>query len=266
MNIKPETRTKQGFTHKDFASVLNKYNYKLNLGDITAGTIFSEEKDGLLVDIGARIAAYLPKDEITVHKKYLLNNKIINETREFFILAHNKKSKQLILSIKRLEYIRAWERIKQMEQEDIAINLIINEINKGGLLTAIEGIQGFIPNSHIVNIKNKSSLLNKNLKCQFLLIDEKLNKLIFSNKRAVLTKLSNFIQVGQITTGTITKIETYGLFIEIRNVTALLHISEIEHKNINKINKVFQIGNEIKVKIIHIDKKQGRLSLSRRNL
>nr|YP_010728750.1 ribosomal protein S1 [Phymatolithon calcareum]WEA76879.1 ribosomal protein S1 [Phymatolithon calcareum] len=264
--MKPKAQTKQGFTHKDFASVLNKYNYKLNLGDITAGTIFSEEKDGFLVDIGARIAAYLPKDEVTVYKKYSLTNKIINETREFFILAHNKKSKQLILSIKRLEYIRAWERIKQMEKEDIAINLIIDEINRGGLLTAIEGIQGFIPNSHIINIQNKSSLLNKNLICQFLLIDEKLNKLIFSNKRAVLTKLSNIIQVGQITIGTITKIENYGLFIEIYDVTALLHISEIEYEKVDKINNIFKIGDKIKVKIIHIDKKQGRLSLSRRNL
>lgn len=266
MNMKPKAQAKQGFTHKDFASVLNKYNYKLNLGDITAGTIFSEEKDGFLVDIGARIAAYLPKDEVTVYKKYSLTNKIINETREFFILAHNKKSKQLILSIKRLEYIRAWERIKQMKQEDIAINLIINEINKGGLLTDIEGIQGFIPNSHIINIQNKSSLLNKKLTCQFLLIDEKLNKIIFSNKRAVLTKLSKIIQVGQITIGTITKIETYGLFINIHDVTALLHVSEIGHNRVDQIKNTFQVGDKIKVKIIHIDKKQGRLSLSRRYL
>lgn len=264
--MKPKVQKQTGFTHKDFASVLNKYNYSLNLGDITAGTIFSEEKDGFLVDIGASIAAYLPKDEITVYKKYLLTNQIINETREFFILAHNKKSEQLILSIKRLEYIRAWERIKQMEKEDITINLSINEINKGGLLTSIEGIQGFIPNSHIVNIHNKRSLLNRQIKCKFLLINERLNKLIFSNKRAIINNLSNMIYIGQVTTGTITKIENYGIFVEIYAIVALLHISEIESHNLKDINRVFQTGNKIKVKIIHIDKKQGRLSLSQRNL
>lgn len=266
MNIKPKTQVKQGFTHKDFAAVLNKYNYELNLGDITAGTIFSEEKDGFLVDIGTQTAAYLPKDEVTVYRQYSSRNKIVNETREFFILAHNKKSKQLILSIKRLEYIRAWKRIKQMEKEDIIINLVVNKINKGGLLTEIEGIQGFIPNSHIVDIQNKSLLLNKHLTCQFLLIEEKLNKIIFSNKRAVLTKLSHIIQVGQITIGTITKIETYGLFIKIHGITALLHMSEIEYKKIDRKHKMFKVGDKIQVKIIHIDKKQGRLSLSRRHL
>lgn len=264
--MKPKIQLKQGFTHKDFASVLNKYNYNLNLGDITAGTIFSQEKEGFLVDIGTRVAAYLPKEETTVQKEYVLTNQIINETREFFILAHNRKSEQLILSIKRLEYIRAWERIKQMEQEDIAINLIINATNKGGLLTTVEGIQGFIPNSHITNIKNKKSLINRSIKCQFLLTDEKLNKLIFSNKRATLNNLSNTIYIGQVTSGTITKTANYGIFIDIYGIIALLHISEIEPKNSHNMNKIFQVGDEIKVKIIHIDKKQGRLSLSRRNL
>lgn len=264
--MKPKLKTHKGFTDKDFAYVLNKYNYNLNLGDITAGTIFSEEKHGFLVDIGARIAAYLPKDEITLYKQYLLTNQIVNETREFFILAYNKKSEQLILSIKRLEYIRAWERIKQMEQEDITINLNINEINKGGLLTSIEGIQGFIPNSHLVDIQNKRLLLNKQIKCKFLLINEKLNKLIFSNKRAILNNLSNIIYIGLVTTGTVTKIEHYGIFVEIYAITALLHISEIESSNLKNINKVFQAGRKIKVKIIHIDRKQGRLSLSQKNL
>nr|AYR05784.1 ribosomal protein S1 [Lithothamnion sp.] len=264
--MKPKLKTHTGFTHKDFASVLNKYNYSLNLGDITAGTIFSEEKYGFLVDIGARIAAYLPKDEITLDKEYLLTNQIINETREFFILAHNKKSEQLILSIKRLEYIRAWERIKQMQQEDITISLNVNEINKGGLLTSIEGIQGFVPNSHLVEIKNKRLLLNRQIKCKFLLVNEKLNKLIFSNKRAILNSLSNIIYIGLVTTGTVTKIENYGIFVEIYAINALLHISEIESSKLKDIDKVFQAGNKIKVKIIHIDRKQGRLSLSQRNL
>nr|AYR06389.1 ribosomal protein S1 [Rhodogorgon sp.] len=259
-------RAKQGFTHKDFAHVLNKYKYHLSLGDIVAGTIFSEEEEGFLVDIGAKIAAYLPKEETSLNRNPFSNSNIINETREFFILAYNKKRQQLIISIRRLDYIRGWKRIKQMQAEDILINLSIYNINKGGLLTQIEGIQGFIPNSHLVNAHNKKPLLNKQLKCQFLIADEKSNKLIFSNKRAMLTMFSQSIQVGQIIYGTITQIKTYGLFININKITALLHISEIGDKYINSIENIFTVGNQIKVKIIHIDKKRGRLSVSRRNL
>lgn len=265
MNSNSTIYNTSGFTHshQNFSSVLQKYKYHLNLGDITAGTIFSKEKKGFIVDIGANISAYLPQDEICLNT-YHPTKPIINETREFFILAYNKKSKQLIISIKRLEYIKAWKRIKQMNQEDITIKVYIHKINKGGLVTTIEGLQAFIPNSHLAQNNNKSLLLHNKIICQFLLIDEKKNKIIFSNKRAILKDLNKFLYVGQVTSGKIIKIESYGIFIEIHGFSALLHISEIDH-NI-KPKHVFQIGKIITIKIIHIDIKQGRLSVSRRNL
>lgn len=252
------------FTHKDFASVLNRYKYKLNIGDITGGTIFSQEKKGFLVDIGEPIAAYLPKDEISINK-YKRTFPIINNSREFFILAYNKTSKQLILSIKRLEYIRGWQRIKQIKNEDITINLHINNTNKGGLLTTFEGIQGFIPNSHIANIKLKQSFVNQTIQCKILFINDKTNTIIFSHKRAALKNLLSTIYIGQIITGKIAKIQNYGIFVDIHGFLALLHISEIGNDEINNLS-LFHIGNCISVQIIHIDTQQGRLSLSRRNI
>ncbi len=154
MKSKKEVLGLKNFTHQDFASVLDKYKYKLSVGDITAGTIFSKEKQGFLVDIGEDVAAYLPKNEISL-SKYKRTAPFVNNSREFFILAYNKKANQLILSVKRLEYIRGWERIKQIKREDATIKIHIDKINKGGLIVALEGIQGFIPNSHIANIQEK---------------------------------------------------------------------------------------------------------------
>nr|YP_009293949.1 ribosomal protein S1 [Ahnfeltia plicata]AOM65637.1 ribosomal protein S1 [Ahnfeltia plicata]UAT97168.1 ribosomal protein S1 [Ahnfeltia plicata]UAT97373.1 ribosomal protein S1 [Ahnfeltia plicata] len=259
---------KKSFTHKDFASVLSEYSYNLDLGDIVAGTIFNKESQGFLVDIGASIAAYLPTEEIslTMHNQNQDTLPLVNETREFFILAYNRNSKQLLLSIRRLDYMRAWERIKQIENEDIILDLSIDGINKGGLLTTIEGLQGFLPNSHISDINGKESLLKKNLKCKFLIADEKTNKIIFSNRCALLSIMEDKLKVGQIINGEIISIQAYGLFIRIQGIAALLHISEIGYKHIENIENKFQIGSQIKVKVIHIDTIQGRLSVSRRNL
>lgn len=255
---------RKNFTHRDFASVLNKYKYQLNIGDITAGIIFSEEKEGFLVDIGESIAAYLPKDEININK-YNITVPKINTSREFFILAYNKKSQQLIVSIKRLEYIRGWQRIKQLKKEDITLQLYINKINKGGIITTIEGLQGFIPNSHINNIKLKKALINHKIQCKLLFIQDKTNTIIISHKRAILTNLLSKICVGQILTGKIHSIQSYGLFINIHGFLGLLHISEIENKNLLDAD-LFYIGNSISIKIIHIDTKQGRLSVSRKHI
>jgi len=253
---------RKNFTHRDFASLLNRYKYKLNIGDITGGTIFSEEKEGFLVDIGEAIAGYLPKDEISINK-YNITIPRINNSREFFILAYNKKSQQLILSIKRLEYIRGWERIKQLKKEDLTINLHINKINKGGILTTIEGIQAFIPNSHINRFELKKSLINKKIKCKLLFIHEKTNKIIASNKRAILTNMLSNIYLGKITTGKINSIKNYGIFIDVNGFLGLLHISEIENENLYNTD-LFFVGNVISIQIIHIDTKQARLSVSRK--
>jgi len=202
---------RRSFTEKDFESMLNEYSYNLHSGDIVAGTIFNKEAKGFLVDVGAEIAGYLPFEETSLQLTEEINNYLINETREFFILTYNKHSQYLLLSIKRLEYIRAWKRIKQLELEDILLKLPINGINNGGLITKLEGIQGFIPNSHIgIYKKNIKPSIDKVI-CQLLIVNEKANKLIFSNKRALIYISKNKLKIGQIVIGKITNIETYGI-------------------------------------------------------
>lgn len=249
-------------TNQDFASMLSKYKYQLNIGDITGGTVFSQEKKGFLVDIGENVVAYLPKNEVSINKGKL-TAPVVNNSREFFIIACNKKTKQLILSIKRLEYIRGWQRIKQIKREDAEISVQISGVNKGGLIATLEGVQCFIPNSHIVANEEKKLIINSRINCQILFINEKTNTVILSQKRATLKNLLSIIHVGQNTKGRVTKIEDYGIFINIHGFTALLHVSEID--KIHNI-KSFRRGDLIYVQIIHIDTKQGRLSVSTKRL
>lgn len=255
----------KNFTESNFASVLKEYKYHLHPGDIVGGTIFSIEKKGFLVDIGTKIAGYLPYEEVSlshnISNHYLKS--INNTTREFFLLAYNKNSQQLILSIKRLEYIRGWKRIKQIETENVILNLSIENSNKGGIVTYLEGIRGFIPNSHIARL---TKINNYHIQCKLLLADEKYNKLILSHKKALLSVVTNKLKVGDIVYGQIIKVEDYGVFIEIYGMASLLHRSEIKYKNIENINKVFQLGSTIAVKILHIDTQQGRLSVSTKNI
>nr|YP_010196238.1 ribosomal protein S1 [Gracilaria caudata]UAD83635.1 ribosomal protein S1 [Gracilaria caudata] len=257
-----------GFSEKDFGAILIQYNYNLHAGDIIAGIIFHQESKGFLVDVGVSIAGYLPLDEVLLSSDNSVYDftYLINNTREFFILAYNKERKHLLLSIKRLDYIRSWKRIKQLESEDIILDVPILSINKGGILTVLEGLQSFIPRSHLITFTNYEFMLKYLLPCKLLLVDEKNNKIILSHKLALLDLYSNLLKVGILVYGQITQIKQYGIFINIYGIPALLHISEIGSKYIENIHHIFQIGNKIKVKIIHIDMKQARLSVSRKNI
>nr|YP_009293744.1 ribosomal protein S1 [Rhodymenia pseudopalmata]AOM64426.1 ribosomal protein S1 [Rhodymenia pseudopalmata] len=260
-------RDKIGFHNKEFKNVLDEYNYNLNTGDIVAGTIFNKEANGFMVDIGTGIAGYLPEEEIILEQNESIRNvkfHLINQTREFFILAKNQKSQQLLLSVKRLDYIRGWKRIKQLEEEDIIVEADVYKVNKGGILIKLEGLIGFIPQSHL--IRANINMAYKSIKCQLLLANEKKNQLVLSHKRALLSIKSQKLKIGQIVYGEIAEIKDYGIFIAIDKMHALLHISEIGDKHIKNIYNAFHIGQKIKVKIIHMDMKQGRISVSTRQM
>nr|YP_009397533.1 ribosomal protein S1 [Dasyclonium flaccidum]ARW66719.1 ribosomal protein S1 [Dasyclonium flaccidum] len=256
------------YIKNQFAKILKKYNYNLNTGDIVAGTIIHRENKGFLVDIGNKAAGYLPIEEIKVQtikkNKYNIGISLVNSTREFFLIEQNSVFRQSILSIKRIEYIRGWKRIKQFYLEDIIFKLKIKYLNKGGIITYLEEIQSFIPKSHI--LKKINSVNQKNIKCKLLIINEQKNQIILSNKSAILALSKHQFKLGEILYGKITSIRPYGIFINIYKIIALLHISENNYQYVNNIYLNFYLGQIIKVKIIHIDKKQGRLSVSQRNI
>ncbi len=255
---------KNNYQKYTFQSILNKYKYNIHLGDIIAGIIKYKEKYGFLVEIGDHICSYLPTEEITLYSQnyYNLTKYIMYMTRDFFLIKYKKNHQTSILSIKRLEYIIGWKRIKQLYLEDIIFYQKIHYINKGGIITYLEGLKSFIPNSQQYILNNQQIKLKNYLLCKLLIINEYTNEIIFSNKSALIELSPHKFRIGELTYGIITNIENYGLFIDIYGILGLLHISEISHSYINNIYKNFQIGQLIKIKIIHINKRQGRLSIS----
>jgi small subunit ribosomal protein S1 len=261
------TAAEIGFTHDDFAALLDKYDYHFSPGDIVAGTVFSIEPRGALIDIGAKTAAYIPIQEMSINRvdtpEEVLQS---NETREFFILTDENEDGQLTLSIRRIEYMRAWERVRQLQTEDATVRSSVFATNRGGALVRIEGLRGFIPGSHISTRKPKEDLVGEELPLKFLEVDEDRNRLVLSHRRALVERKMNRLEVGEVVIGTVRGIKPYGAFIDIGGVSGLLHISEISHDHIDTPHSVFNVNDEVKVMIIDLDAERGRISLSTKQL
>ena len=256
-----------GFTHEDFAALLDKYDYHFSPGDVVSGTVFSMEPRGALIDIGAKTAAYLPIQEMSINRvddpSEVLRS---DEIREFFILTDENEDGQLTLSIRRIEYMRAWERVRQLQQEDATVRSGVFATNRGGALVRIEGLRGFIPGSHISTRKPKEDLVGEELPLKFLEVDEERNRLVLSHRRALVERKMNGLQVGEVVLGTVRGLKPYGAFIDIGGVSGLLHISEISHDHIDTPHSVFNVNDDIKVMIIDLDAERGRISLSTKQL
>lgn len=261
------TDTNIGFTHDDFAALLDKYDYNFSPGDTVVGTVFSLEPKGALIDIGAKTAAYIPIQEMSINRVDSPGEVLqFDETREFFILSDENEDGQLTLSIRRIEYMRAWERVRQLQAEDATVRSSVFATNRGGALVRIEGLRGFIPGSHISTRKPKEELLGEELPLKFLEVDEDRNRLVLSHRRALVERKMNRLEVGEVVVGTVRGIKPYGAFIDIGGVSGLLHISEISHDHIDTPHSVFGVNDELKVMIIDLDADRGRISLSTKQL
>ncbi|MEM1256102.1 MAG: 30S ribosomal protein S1 [Cyanobacteria bacterium P01_H01_bin.21] len=261
------TQADIGFTHEDFEALLDQYDYHFSPGDIVPGTVFSIEPRGALIDIGAKTAAYLPIQEMSINRVEAADEVLqSNETREFFILTDENEDGQLTLSIRRIEYMRAWERVRQLQNEDATVRSDVFATNRGGALVRIEGLRGFIPGSHISTRKPKEDLVGEALPLKFLEVDEERNRLVLSHRRALVERKMNGLQVGEVVIGTVRGLKPYGAFIDIGGVSGLLHISEISHDHIDTPNTVLNVNDEIKVMIIDLDAERGRISLSTKQL
>ena len=222
-----------GFTLDEFASLLSKYDYNFKPGDVVKGTVFAIEPKGSMIDIGAKTAAFMPMAEVSINRVEHISDVLEpGEEREFFILSEENEDGQLTLSIRRIEYQRAWERVRQLQKEDATIYSEVFATNRGGALVRVEGLRGFIPGSHISTRKPKEELVAEFLPLKFLEVDEERNRLVLSHRRALVERKMNRLEVGEVVIGTVRGIKPYGAFIDIGGVSGLLHISEISHEHI----------------------------------
>jgi small subunit ribosomal protein S1 len=258
----------KGFTLDEFASLLSGYDYNLKPGDVVNGTVFAFESKGAMIDIvGAKTAAFMPSQEVSInrveHPSDVLEH---GEVREFFILSEENEEGQLTLSIRRIEYQRAWERVRQLQKEDATIYSEVFATNLRGALVRVEGLLGFIPGSHVSTRKAKEELVGDFLPLKFLDVDEERNRLVLSHTRALVDRKMNRFEVGEVVIGTVRLIKPYGAFIDIGEVSGLLHISEISHEHIETPHTVLNVNDRMKVMIIDLDAERGRISLSTKAL
>ena len=256
-----------GFTLDEFASLLSKYDYNFKPGDIVNGTVFALESKGAMIDIGAKTAAFMPLQEVSINRVEGLSDVLLpGEIREFFIMSEENEDGQLSLSIRRIEYQRAWERVRQLQKEDATIYSEVFATNRGGALVRVEGLRVFIPGSHISTRKPKEELVADFLPLKFLEVDEERNRLVLSHRRALVERKMNRLEVGEVVIGAVRGIKPYGAFIDIGGVSGLLHISEISHEHIETPHSVLNVNDQMKVMIIDLDAERGRISLSTKAL
>jgi len=257
------------FSYDDFAQAVSEQQYEFGRNAKVKGVCLEYDKGGCIVDIGAKSSAYLPEKEAALIQgvgSSIETLVSLNEEMEFEIISEEDRNGQLLVSIRRIQYGKAWENVVAMQETDQTFEAPVIAVNRGGAICLVEGLRAFLPGSHLSGMIATEDLIGTKLPLKFLEVSEENGKLVVSNRKALVEQQMADLSRGDIVQGMIKALKPYGAFVEVGGMSGLLHISQISYDRIEDLEKVFQPGMQVKCMIIDHDKVNGRIALSTKTL
>ncbi|WP_099238922.1 S1 RNA-binding domain-containing protein [Synechococcus sp. BDU 130192] len=250
------------FSMDDFEHALTEHDYHFEQGQVVTGKIFEHLSDGVLVDIGGKSPGFSPlRDALLAGETDAHTALPVGETVEFLIVRGQNAEGQVTLSRRKLAEQRVWEDLAQAAEAGNSVQMRVTGSNRGGVTGDVQGLRGFIPNSHLVD-KDIDNLMGQLLTVNFLEFDQERRKLVLSQRYAAQAEVMRRLSIGALVSGTVVNIKPYGVFIELDGMTGLLHRSQISAKPVDQLEALFSIGQTVRVLITDIEENNNRISLS----
>lgn len=257
----------------DSKRAMDKLEDTFNEDGLVEGTIISNVKGGLLVDVG--VVAFLPASH--VDDGYVKNlDEYIGKTYTFKIIEFNRNKKrgsQIVLSRKQLveaEKSKARDQFWSNIEEGQVIKGRIKRLVDYGAFIDLGGFEGLLHVSEIdhVRIDHPSAIFKEGdeVEVYILALDREKQRVSLSRKKLLKSPWEIVMEKyteGDMVDGKVVRIAPFGAFVEIEpGVDGLVHISQLANYRVEKPQDVVAVNQNIKVKILSIDKDEKRIGLS----
>jgi small subunit ribosomal protein S1 len=234
------------------------------------GKVVRIDKDEVLVDIGYKSEGVILAGELSIRKSANPFDEVeLGEEVDALVLTKEDQDGRLILSKKRARFELAWKAIERAaESEEPVLGRVI-EVVKGGLILDL-GVRGFLPASlvDIRRVQDLDEFLGQELRAKVIELNRSRNNVVLS-RRAVLEDerkemrqaILDRLNPGDVVDGQISNIVDFGAFVDLDGMDGLIHISELSWSHVNHPSEVLEIGQDVKVKVLDIDRERQRISL-----
>jgi small subunit ribosomal protein S1 len=175
----------------------------------------------------------------------------------------------VILSKRKADRIRGWERVLENCQEGQKVSGKVTRKIKGGLLVDI-GVPVFLPASQVDTRRpgDVGDFIGKTIEAIVLKIDLERRNIVVSRRKLIeveraesKSKLMSEIEIGQIREGTVKNIADFGAFIDLGGIDGLLHITDMSWDRIGHPSELLKIDQKTNVKVLSIDKDKEKIAL-----
>ncbi|MBL8098029.1 MAG: S1 RNA-binding domain-containing protein [Anaerolineales bacterium] len=253
-------------------------------GEIRKGTIASISQNQILISIGAKsegVVAGRELEQLTQEERDALQ---VGQEIDVYVIVPEDDNGNVVLSLKRALEQMTWENVEKMIADEVVIDTKIIGFNKGGLIAAIGTLRGFIPSSQVSQARRAQSagdkpeqrwqkMVGQPISVRIIEVDRERRRLILSEKAAstesrssVKDRVISELEEGKSYTGRVTSLADFGAFVNINGADGLVHLSEISYERVAHPKEVLEVGQEVQVKVINIDRDKKRIGLSIRAL
>jgi len=268
-------------------SLLNEQELNVDLpqpGEIRTGMIASISPSQILVSIGAKsegVVSGRELDQLSAEEREVLK---VGEEVHVYVVNPEDENGNVVLSLKRAQEQISWENVEKLVEGDTVIDSKVIGFNKGGLIVGVEGLRGFVPSSQISAMRRSQStgdtpeqrwqkMIGQPISVRVIEVDRERRRLILSERAAstesrqsIKERVIEELEEGKVYTGRVTSLANFGAFININGADGLVHLSELSWDHIEHPREVLEVGQEVKVKVINVDREKKRIGLSVRAL
>ena len=258
----------------EFEDLLNSVS-QVETGDVVSAEVLTVDATQANVAIsGTGVEGVLTLRELTNDRDADINDFVkVGEVLDVLVLRQvvgkDTDTVTYLVSKKRLEARKAWDKLVGREEEVVTVKG--TRAVKGGLSVEFEGVRGFIPASMLDTrfVRNVERFVGQEFDTKIKEVNAKENRFILSRREVVeaataaaRAEVFGKLAVGDVVTGKVARITSFGAFIDLGGVDGLVHLTELSHERNVSPKSVVTVGEEIEVKILDLNEEEGRVSLS----
>jgi small subunit ribosomal protein S1 len=253
-------------------------------GEIRKGMIASIGQSQILVSIGAKSEGVINArelEQLTSEEREALK---VGQEVNVYVINPEDQNGNVVLSFKRAQEQMSWENVEKMITDETVIDSKIIGFNKGGLIVGIGSLRGFVPSSQFSSTRRSQStgdtpeqrwqkMVSQPISVRIIEVDRERRRLILSERAAntesrasMKDRVISELEEGKVYAGRVTSLADFGAFVNINGADGLVHLSELSWDRIQHPREILEVGQEVQVKVINIDREKKRIGLSMRAL
>ncbi|MDO9304321.1 MAG: 30S ribosomal protein S1 [Sulfuricurvum sp.] len=259
----------EAYEEENFAEMLEASFKEQESTRITEGEVveIQESDNRALVGVGEKLEGILPLDEIRDAEGKLLFN--VGDKITVMVIGHyNERPKISYKKVLEQEKTLAFINLHKEDFESVVIEALVTKKNKGGYLLEADDVHFFLPRS-LAAFKDTDQVVGKTIKAQVVKVDPAEASIVVSRRKLFNDErkrkkevIDALMEEGKIIQGTVKKITSYGMFVDVGGIDGLVHYNEISYKGPVNPSKLYKEGDVVTVKAIAYDKDKRHLSLS----